>query len=186
MSERLFPPSHQSHVSPLSASRGLSDDKLHDLEVLAERVIAQTPSSGQELEQLTEPIVILFQRNSQTIQRASEVWVPDIRKEIEEAKVLSERVLDKLAPIEERATKQLKVYEYEQRRASAASVQLEWHAASWMVKLRKVFLGEVKGKRMKLLRIVAPFVLGFAILLLVGFAGRLLLRWGLLAYYRKF
>ena len=55
-----------------------------------------------------------------------------------------------------------------------------------MVKLRKVLLGEVEGKRMKLLRIAAPFVLGFGMLLLVGFAGHLLLEWGVTVYYKKF
>lgn len=62
--------------------------------------------------------------------------------------------------------------------------QLEWHAASWTVKLKKILLGEVKGKRLKFLRIVAPFMLAATILLVVGIIGRWSLAWGLL-YYRN-
>jgi hypothetical protein len=53
-----------------------------------------------------------------------------------------------------------------------------------MIKLRKVLRGEVKEKPTKLLRIAAPFILSFLLLLFVGSLGRLLLRWGLL-YYRS-
>lgn len=65
-----------------------------------------------------------------------------------------------------------------------AEAQLSWYAASWMIKLGKVLKGEVKERRIKLLRIAAPFILSFLLLLFVGSLGRLLLRWGLV-YYRN-
>ncbi|KAF9505737.1 hypothetical protein BS47DRAFT_1489710 [Hydnum rufescens UP504] len=126
----------------------------------------------------------LIDRNGQIIQRASEAWVPDILEGIEEAQVLSDQALQKLPPIEERVMQQLQEYEQGRLRAINAEAQLSWYAASWMIKLRKVLRGEVKEKPTKLLRIAAPFILSFLLLLFVGSLGRLLLRWGLV-YYRS-
>jgi len=53
-----------------------------------------------------------------------------------------------------------------------------------MNKLRKILMGEVKEKRVKLLRVAAPFLLGALILSIVGMVGRLLLQWNFL-YYRS-
>jgi len=53
-----------------------------------------------------------------------------------------------------------------------------------MNKLRKILMGEVKEKRVKLLRVAAPFLLGALILSIVGMVGRLLLRWDFL-YHRN-
>lgn len=71
---------------------------------------------------------------------------------------------------------------FSRRQAAHTEVQLKWHAASWQTKLKKILLGEVKERRVKLFRIVAPFLLGFSLLFVVGFVGQLLLRWFLVYY----
>ena len=51
-----------------------------------------------------------------------------------------------------------------------------------MNKLRKILMGEVKEKRVKLLRVAAPFLLCALILSIVGMVGRILLQWDFLHY----
>jgi len=121
---------------------------------------------------------------SQKTQHATEGWIPNIRQDIDNSHQMAEEVASRLDPLEDRLKSQLEEYHRGIQQAAHVQNQLEWHAASWTNKLRKILLGEVKGKRLKFLRIVAPFFLAAAILLVVGMAGQLTLAWGLL-YYRN-
>jgi len=97
---------------------------------------------------------------------------------------MAEDVLSKLPHLESRLDAQLEEYHKGKLRAAHIQAQLEWHADSWMNKLRKILMGEVKEKRVKLLRVAAPFLLATLILSIVGMVGRLLLQWDFL-YYRN-